>query len=100
MSSSSPTLLQDRAAAGRRLVEPLLKYAHRPDVIVLALPRGGVPVAYEVAAALDSMNTHFGFTRLTRPRSMMSSHGKPGSCCVARRFTGERVRLCNSRIRW
>ncbi|MHC8299165.1 phosphoribosyltransferase [Pseudomonas sp. ZS1P83] len=53
MSSSSPTLLQDRAAAGRRLVEPLLKYAHGPDVIVLALPRGGVPVAYEVATALE-----------------------------------------------
>jgi predicted phosphoribosyltransferase len=34
-------------------VEPLFKYAHRPDVIILALPRGGVPVAYEVAKALD-----------------------------------------------
>lgn len=53
MSPSSPTLLQDRAAAGRRLVEPLLKYAQRPDVIVLALPRGGVPVAYEVVMALE-----------------------------------------------
>lgn len=53
MSPSSPTILQDRAAAGRRLIEPLRQYAHRPDVIVLALPRGGVPVAYEVAAALD-----------------------------------------------
>jgi predicted phosphoribosyltransferase len=39
--------------AGRSLVEPLLKYAKRADVIVLALPRGGVPVAYEVAIALD-----------------------------------------------
>jgi predicted phosphoribosyltransferase len=53
MSPSSPTILQDRAAAGRRLVQPLLKYAHRPDAIVLALPRGGVPVAYEVAMALE-----------------------------------------------
>ncbi|WP_223556546.1 phosphoribosyltransferase [Pseudomonas sp. BF-R-01] len=53
MSPSSTTILQDRADAGRRLVAPLLKYAHRPDVIVLALPRGGVPVAYEVATALD-----------------------------------------------
>jgi predicted phosphoribosyltransferase len=34
------------------LIEPLLPYANRPDVIVLALPRGGVPVAYEVATAL------------------------------------------------
>ena len=53
MNHSSPTVLQDRAAAGRRLIEPLLPYARRPDVIVLALPRGGVPVAYEVATALE-----------------------------------------------
>jgi predicted phosphoribosyltransferase len=52
MNHSSQSILQDRAAAGRRLVEPLLPYAHRADVIVLALPRGGVPVAYEVATAL------------------------------------------------
>jgi len=38
-SPSLQTTLEDRAEAGRRLVEPLLKYAHRPDVIVLALPR-------------------------------------------------------------
>ena len=53
MSPSSHMILQDRPAAGRRLVAPLLAYANRPDVIVLALPRGGVPVAYEVATALD-----------------------------------------------
>jgi hypothetical protein len=53
MISSSQTLLQDRAAAGRRLVEYLHHYARRPDVIILALPRGGVPVAYEVAMALE-----------------------------------------------
>jgi predicted phosphoribosyltransferase len=52
-SPSLQTTLKDRAAAGRGLVEPLLKYADRPDVIVLALPRGGVPVAYEVATALN-----------------------------------------------
>jgi predicted phosphoribosyltransferase len=52
MNHSSQTILQNRAAAGRRLVEPLLQYAHKPDVIILALPRGGVPVAYEVATAL------------------------------------------------
>jgi len=51
-SPSLQTTLPNRAEAGRRLVEPLLKYANRPDVIILALPRGGVPVAYEVATAL------------------------------------------------
>lgn len=43
---------RDRREAGRRLAEELPEYAHRPDVIVLALPRGGVPVGYEVARAL------------------------------------------------
>ena len=45
--------LRDRTAAGQSLVEPLLKYAQRDDVIVLGLPRGGVPVAYEIASALE-----------------------------------------------
>ena len=52
-SPSLQTLWQDRSVAGRSLAEPLLKYARRPEVIVLALPRGGVPVAYEVATALQ-----------------------------------------------
>jgi putative phosphoribosyl transferase len=42
----------DRAEAGRFLGTKLSKYAGREDVIVLGLPRGGVPVAYEVARAL------------------------------------------------
>ena len=42
----------DRAEAGRVLGLKLSKYAGRDDVIVLGLPRGGVPVAYEVARAL------------------------------------------------
>ena len=42
----------DRHEAGRVLAKHLQKYAGRPDVIVLALPRGGVPVGYEVATAL------------------------------------------------
>lgn len=44
----------NRAEAGRRLTEKLEKFANRADVIVLGLPRGGVPVAYEVARALGA----------------------------------------------
>jgi putative phosphoribosyl transferase len=43
---------RDRSDAGRRLAERLRKYAGRDDVIVLGLPRGGVPVAAEVARDL------------------------------------------------
>ena len=43
----------DRQQAGRVLVSLLNKYANQPNVIVLALPRGGVPVAYEIATALS-----------------------------------------------
>jgi putative phosphoribosyl transferase len=47
------TSFRDRTAAGRLLAEKLRAYAGRDDVIVLALPRGGVPVGYEVARALS-----------------------------------------------
>jgi len=45
---------RDRADGGRQLAEHLRAYTNRPDVIVLALPRGGVPVAREVARALGA----------------------------------------------
>ena len=45
---------QDRTEAGRLLAGKLKAYANRPDVVVLALPRGGVPVGYEVAMALHA----------------------------------------------
>jgi len=47
-----PGLFRDRREAGRVLAEKLTTYANRSDVLVLALPRGGVPVGYEVAGAL------------------------------------------------
>jgi predicted phosphoribosyltransferase len=43
---------RNRAEAGRQLAEALQDYAGRDDVVVLALPRGGVPVGFEVARAL------------------------------------------------
>jgi len=44
----------NRREAGKELARKLSKYADRLDVIVLALPRGGVPVGYEVALALKA----------------------------------------------
>ncbi len=47
------TTYQNRIDAGRILAGELRRYAHSKHVIVLALPRGGVPVAHEIAKALD-----------------------------------------------
>lgn len=46
------TRFQDRAEAGKRLATQLRGYEHAPSTMVIALPRGGLPVAYEVARAL------------------------------------------------
>lgn len=46
------TTFRDRSEAGRLLAAQLLHYERRPDTIVLALPRGGVPVGYEIATML------------------------------------------------
>jgi erythromycin esterase-like protein/predicted phosphoribosyltransferase len=50
----SERVFRDRRDAGRVLARLLERYQGREDVVVLGLPRGGVPVAYEVANALDA----------------------------------------------
>lgn len=47
-------IFRDRHDAGQFLAEKLTEYANQRDVVVLALPRGGVPVAYEVANRLNA----------------------------------------------
>jgi putative phosphoribosyl transferase len=47
-------LFRDRFHAGQVLAQRLMRYRDRPNVVILALPRGGVPVAFEVAEALHA----------------------------------------------
>lgn len=49
-----PAKFRNRCHAGRELALKLMRYAAQEDVVVLALPRGGVPVGYEVSRALDA----------------------------------------------
>jgi erythromycin esterase-like protein/predicted phosphoribosyltransferase len=58
---------EDRADAGRHLAERLAGYAGRDDVLVLAIPRGGVPVGFEVARALRAPLDVFVVRRLGVP---------------------------------
>src|SRR5437016_97249 len=57
----------DRRDAGRRLAQDLAGYAGRDDVVVLGLPRGGVPVAYDVADALGAPLDVFAVRKLGVP---------------------------------
>jgi predicted phosphoribosyltransferase len=52
--SMQPQRFRNRTDAGRQLAEKLAAYANRPGVLVLALPRGGVPVGFEVARELGA----------------------------------------------
>jgi putative phosphoribosyl transferase len=60
--------LQNRQHAGQLLAQELVDYTNRDDVIVLGLPRGGVPVAYEVAMALDAPLDVFVVRKLGAPQ--------------------------------
>src|SRR5918992_5390811 len=60
-------IFKDRADAGRLLAIQLKEYANQPDLLVLGLPRGGVPVAFEVARALKAALDVFLVRKLGTP---------------------------------
>ena len=82
----------DRREAGRELASKLQKYAGRDDVVVLALPRGGVPVAFEIASALDAPLDIFVVRKLGMP-------GHPEYAMGAIASGGIRV-ISDDVIRW
>jgi len=69
----------DRRDAGRALAQQLLRLRGRSDVVVLALPRGGVPVGYEVALALDAPLEAFAVRKLGVPNHEELALGAIGS---------------------
>jgi putative phosphoribosyl transferase len=74
----------DRHHAGRMLASVLGSYAHRTDVTVLALPRGGVPVGFEVAHSLGSPLDVFVVRKLGVPDNQELAMGAlaSGGLCV------------------
>ena len=60
-------IFRDRTEAGQLLAGELMQFANQPDVIVLGLPRGGVPVAFEVARALRAPLDVFVVRKLGTP---------------------------------
>ena len=60
-------IFRNRIEAGQLLAGKLMRYANQPNVIVLGLPRGGVPVAFEVAKALRAPLDVFVVRKLGTP---------------------------------
>jgi predicted phosphoribosyltransferase len=85
-------IFADRHEAGQRLAQALERYAGRTDVLVLALPRGGVPVAYEIAEAIDAPLDIFVVRKLGMP-------GHPEYAMGAIASGGVRV-VSDDVIRW
>ena len=89
-----PPYFRDRADAGRHLAAALSDYADRPDVLILALPRGGVPVAFEVARALHAPFDVFLVRKLGFPGHEEFAMGAIASGGV-RILDGEVLRMFN-----
>ncbi len=74
-----PRRFRNRREAGCQLATRLLHFANRRDVVILALPRGGVPVAYEVAVAIGAPLEVFTVRKLGIPGHEEFAMGAIGS---------------------
>ncbi len=86
---------RDRAEAGRRLADRLHEYAGRDDVLVLGLPSGGVPVAFEIACTLDAPLDVFVVRKLGVPGHAELAMGAiaSGRVCVINQAVVEDLRV-------
>ena len=91
---------EDRREAGQYLAERLLEYADGDEVLVLALPRGGVPVAYEVAKRLNAPLDIFTVRKLGVPGHEEYAMGAiaTGGARVLNRSAVEQLRISDSVI--
>src|SRR5437588_4577361 len=94
-STAMRTTFRDRMEAGQLLAEQLCEYERRADAIVLALPRGGVPVAYEIATKLGLPLDVFVVRKLGVPGHEEFAMGAiaSGGVIVLNRETIEGLRL-------
>jgi putative phosphoribosyl transferase len=90
-----PTAFRNRTEAGRLLARRLSGYAGQPDVLVLGLPRGGVPVAYEVAQELNAPLDVFLVRKLGLPGHEELAMGAiaSGGVCVLNDEVVEALRI-------
>lgn len=93
-------LFKDRRDAGEQLSHALSGYAGQPDVLVLALPRGGVPVAREVAASLKAPLDVLIVRKLGVPRQEELAFGAiaSGGAVVLNRDLIQQLRLSEAQL--
>lgn len=94
MKEGKMTVFRDRRDAGRKLAQELSHYADRSDVTIFALPRGGVPVAYEVALALNAPLDIFIVRKLGLPGREELALGAIGSGGI-RVLNSDVIRILN-----
>jgi putative phosphoribosyl transferase len=94
------SLFADRRHAGRVLAAKLGRYGRRSDVVVLGLPRGGVPVGYEVAASLGAPLDVFVVRKLGVPGHEELAMGAlaSGGLCVLNNDVVQRLRISKQDI--